>query len=225
MKLFELQPLLKKHPLFREADSTLVDRYLNESTMRIDKIGSRDVVYSSNSEKLLVGTLLSGRAQVFTGLSGERALLKTLGIGELFGIANLYAEEEPFPTQIVATEESEILFIDGSAFRSLIEHDPAVLRSYLALQSRKIVYLNRKILTFTAGSAEKKLALFLLEREIDGCVTLPCSMTELSELLSIGRASLYRAMDSLLEAGYIKKQDQTILLTKKDALRSFVNQI
>lgn len=222
IKLFELHPKLRSHSIFQGADSNLVDRYLNEKSLRVEEFPPDCVAYSSVSEGIRVGSLLSGGAEVHTGLGEGRALLKTVALGELFGVANLYAENEPFPTQIVTTEKSKILFIDGDAFRNFIENDPTARRNYLAFQSKKIVYLNRKILIFTAGSAEKRFALFLLEHEMDGSVNLPCSMTELSELLGIGRASLYRAVDSFAANEWIEKQGKTIRLLNRDEVFRFV---
>lgn len=220
--LFELHPKLRTHSIFQGADPALVDRYLSGNALRVEEFPPDSIAYSSVSEGVRVGSLLSGGAQVHTGLGEGRALLKTVAVGELFGVANLYAENEPFPTQIVTTEKSKILFIDGDAFRNFIENDPSARRNYLAFQSKKIVYLNRKILIFTAGSAEKRLSLFLLEHETDNSVNLPCSMTELSELLGIGRASLYRAMDTLAANGWIEKQGKTVHLLNRDEVFRFV---
>ncbi len=222
ISLFQLHPKLREHSIFQGVDPSHVERYLNADSLRVEEFPPDCVAYSSVSEGVRVGSLLSGGAQVQTGLSDGRALLKTVAPGELFGVANLYAETEPFPTQIVTTEKSKILFIDGDAFRNFIENDPDARRNYLGFQSRKIVYLNRKILIFTAGSAEKRLALFLLEHERDGVVRLPCSMTELSELLGIGRASLYRASDALTSYGWIEKNGKTVRLVMRDELYRFV---
>ena len=211
----KIAALLRSHPLFREASDESLSRYLTESSAERCRFGAGEIAYSSESETLLVGMLLSGVARVQTS---EQALLKNLSVGELFGIANLYAEDEPFPTTILTSAPSEFLFLRGDAVRSLIENDPAVLRSYLTFQSKKIVYLNRKIQTFTAGSAEKKLALFLLDHEADGIFQPPTSMSGLSELLGIGRASLYRAFDKLTEDGYLIKDGRDLILTDVEAM-------
>jgi len=214
----ELLAVLKKHPLFSSLDGESVERYLLPSDVETVTFDAHEIAYSSSSERVRIGILLSGAARVQTSTAGGHALLKSLRVGELFGIANLYAEDEPFPSTIVTTAPSRILFLEGAAVRRLIEANPAILRSYLTFQSKKIVYLNRKIATLTAGSAEKKLVVFLLEYEQDGVFTPPCPMNRLAELLGIGRASLYRAIDALCAEGLIEKRDKTIYLRNKDAL-------
>ena len=222
MKILDIIPTLASHPLFAGVDLSDADAYWNEKTMQICEFYNGEIAYSSESDTLRVGILLEGSAQIFTGLLGEATLLRTIKVGELFGIANLYAEQEPFPTQIVAKGSCRLLFIDGAAFRELIENNRTMLGNFLALQSRKLVYLNRKITTLTAGSAEKKLALFLLDYEVDGVFTPPCSMSALSDMLGLGRASLYRVLDSLAAQGLIERQDKTILIHDKNALMRLI---
>jgi len=211
----ELLSILKKHPLFASLDEVAVARYFAEDAAKTVTLAAKQIAYSSSTDRVRIGILLSGKARVETE---AQALVKSLRVGELFGIANLYAEDEPFPSTIVTTAPSQILFLDGAAVRRVIEGEPAVLQSYLAFQSKKIVYLNRKITTLTAGSAEKKLAVFLLDYEQDGVFTPPCPMNRLAELLGMGRASLYRAIDALCADGLIEKRDKTIYLRNKDAL-------
>lgn len=222
MKILDIIPELAQHRLFVGVDLQNADPYWNEQTMSLSSFDDGETAYSSECGSLRVGILLDGCAQIYTGVSGESTLLRMLKVGELFGIANLYAEEEAFPTQIIAKGGCKLLFIEGDAFRAFIENDRTLLRNFLAFQSRKIVYLNRKITTFTAGSAEKKLALFLHDYESNGVFTPPCSMSAMSDMLGMGRASLYRALDSLVAQGLIERQDKNILIPDKNALLRFI---
>ena len=87
--------------------------------------------------------------------------------------------------------------------------------------SRKIVFLNKKISTLTAGTTEKKLALFLAENQHDGEFSQRISMTAIAEILSVGRASLYRALDSLEAEGLIHRNGKSIFIPDKNALLNF----
>ncbi len=224
MTICEIFPNIADHPVFTGVTPRVLNRCFHENTMEIAEFSAGTVAYSSVNEGVRVGVLIDGTAQVQTGnaSSAEHALLKSMEIGDIFGIANLYAEDEPFPCLIVAESACKILFLQGDAFKKLIESDHRALRNYLAFQSRKIVYLNKKILTFTAGSAEKKLAIFLLEHQRNGIFTPPCSMSELSDMLGIGRASLYRAIDSLASCGLIEKKDKQIYIRNMEALSRMI---
>ena len=222
MTVFEIFPDLLCHPIFHGADRQAVLSFLNDSALQLVQLSAGSTVYACDGEEERIGLLLNGRAQAFTGQIREHALLKTIRSGELFGIANLYAEDEPFPSRIFAISDCQILWIDRDAIKGLIENDAAVRRNFLEFQSKKILYLNKKIATLTAGSAEKKLAICLLDYEDDGVFIPTCSMSELAELLGMGRASLYRAVDNLVSYGWIVRHGKHIQILDKDALLRFI---
>ena len=201
---------ITSHPIFTGVPENHIKKYFCKKNLSVRSFMQGETAYSSTTKNPQVAILLCGVARVFAKASndGENALLRTLHPGDMFGIANLYAEDNPFPSKIVAASELEILFMDGEIFKEFIETDSTALKNYLAMQSRKIVYLNKKISTFTAGSAEKKLIMFMLDHLDKDVFTVPCSMTELSNMLGIGRASLYRAIDALTDDGTISKQSK-----------------
>ena len=108
------------------------------------------------------------------------------------------------------------------AFKRLLENDTKLLNSYLEFMSDKIVYLNKKICSLTAGSTSKKLASFLLDNQCNNAYTLTASISTLADMLNVGRASLYRAMDVLIDNGLIQRNGKTILLLDKNALLNFI---
>ena len=222
MHLYEQFPVLKNIPLFFAASADHAERCFPESVRSLCHFEAGQTVYSSNAENIRVGILLSGEVEIHSHGSDTRAILKRAGTGEMFGVANLYATDIAFPTVIRAKMPTDVLFLSGESFRTFLETDPDVLRVYLGFLSKKIVYLNRKIATFTAESAEHRLALFLLENEADGVFSPSHSMTMLAGLLGLGRASLYRAIDKLSEQGLIEHRDGKIYLPDREALCAFV---
>ena len=217
--ILNMYPALSQIPLLSAAPVSHIDRYLTEDCTTKRNFLAGDRIYSSETLPISVGVVLSGRAEIYTSESEEGTLLKVISPQDMFGIANLYAADTAFPTVIRATDVCEVLFFDGDAFRAFIENDPTVLRLYLHFLSKKIVYLNRKIATFTAPSAEKKLGLFLLENHANGCYQ--GSMTKLAELLGIGRASLYRSIDKLCAQGLINHEGSTLILCDPSALLDY----
>ena len=103
------------------------------------------------------------------------------------------------------------------AIKQLLEEDHAFLYQYLGFLSGRIRYLNRKIGYLTAGSAERRLALYLASLG-EKTVRLAESISALSELLDVGRASLYRAFDKLTDDGFIAKDGRTIHLLDTDGM-------
>ncbi len=87
------------------------------------------------------------------------------------------------------------------------------MANYLSFLTGRIFYLNRRIDAYTGGSAECRLAMYLLDNQQDGVppkVTLPFGMNKLAELLGIGRASLYRAMETLEKKGIAARKGNAL---------------
>lgn len=222
MTIHEIFPQIQSNPIFIGTNPQSIRKFLTESTLHIQEFSDQEIIFSSSNSLSKIGIVLEGKAQVFVGGSDEQTLLNTIGCSGMFGIANLYADNEPFPTTIVSKDVCKILFIDKTAFCNLVEHEPIVTKNFLILQSQKIMYLNRKIMTFTAGNTERKVSVFISENAIDGVFTPTCSMSVLANMLGIGRASLYRALDHLIECGWIKKSGKSFVILDHHALAEMI---
>ena len=90
--------------------------------------------------------------------------------------------------------------------------------NYIRYLSDRIAFLNSKIAGLSAGDSVHKLAQWLLEHASGGAAPLP-PMTRLANELNLGRASLYRAMDTLEVSGAIRREGKTVLLCSPNQLR------
>ena len=212
---------LQNNSILKHAQSKNLSAYLSDETIVLKKYTSGDVIISPDCKEMYVGIIMTGSAVVATSTSPDNTLLKMIRENDMFGIANLYSDNESFPSVITAKSETTAILIDGDAFKKLIENDKDMLVAYLGLLSTKIVYLNKKISTLTAGSTEKKLCVFLAENEHDGVFDQNVSMSSLSEMLNIGRASLYRALDALSYHGLIIRDGKKIIIPDKYALLQY----
>ncbi len=175
-----------------------------------------EIILSQSNSERHAGIFLSGEAVVTTADDSKNALLRFFKAGDFFGIANLFTNED-YVSSIKAKKKCSIFFFREEAIRELLETDKTFLYNYLTFLSGRICYLNRKIRYLTAGSAERRLALYLSSFGKD-TIELDASLSSLSELLDIGRASLYRAFDTLIADGYIQKNGRTIHLLAPEAM-------
>lgn len=195
---------LCEHPLFSGCNYEKLSLILNECGAAITSVSVGKEILSPQRSERLVGMLLSGKATVTTPDRSKNVLLKQINSGELFGIANLFTAQ-PYVSVIRAIGPCKVFYIPECAIRRLLENDKEFMYRYLSFLSGKICFLNKKIGYLTAGSAERRLALYLLSLG-QNPITLPLSISSLSEVLDVGRASLYRAFEKLEEDGYIQKE-------------------
>lgn len=203
-------------PLFSGTDRSSVCKIFEVCGCEIRTFLSGEVIFSPEKEQKAIGWLLDGKAEISTADQGKRTLLRFLSVGEPFGVASLFSEE-PYVSMIVAKKTCRVFILPEHTIRRLLENEPAFLYRYLEFLSSRIRYLNRKIGYLTAGSTERRLGMYLISQNND-VFSLPISISDLSELLDVGRASLYRAFDKLEEDGYIQKNGRLIRLINKEAM-------
>ncbi len=207
-----LTALLHRVPLFADAEKENIDRLLAAGEVRAFAAGDS----LSDGAKCL-GVLISGTAAVLSTDRGRTVLLRTLAASDVFGAAALFCPEDLPLSRIEASSPCSVLFFSFSAIDGLLAADPACRGAYLRFLSGRIRFLNRKICCFTAGSAQRRLSLWLAAEEHD-TVTLPGSLSSLAELLDIGRASLYRALDHLTDPGAITRNGRQITIISRELL-------
>ena len=218
MSVLEKYPMLNRFIIIKSADSENIYRFIPESSVTEHCFAAGEEIISPDMSDIPVGFLIKGSATVGSTDDGKRVLIRTVSEGAVFGVATLYSADQPFPTKISAKTPCRVLFIPRMAMRALIENDAGANREFLAFLSNRIVYLNKKINAFTAGSAERRLSLFLADNETDGVCSLDISISALADMLDIGRASLYRALDSLIEDGFIERADKAMIIKDKKSM-------
>lgn len=214
--------MLKKSFLFCGCDNAVFDAHINESTCGIVHYSASSTIYEPKNFQKSLGVVLSGKVTAHSRDGAKQVLLRNFEAGEIFGVAGLFANDIDFATNIIAKTECDILFIGDEIVYSLIENDSAVRKNYITFLSDKIRFLNQKITYFTAGSAERKLSLYLLSlKRQEGTVRLSLSMSALSEMLDLGRASLYRAFDRLTEDGFILRKEKEVHLLSPEKMQEY----
>lgn len=167
-----------------------------------------ETIYSEKSFLKAIGLIVSGRATAF----GENVLKKTFHEGDTFGAAALFGNEEQYISRIVAKTDCEILFADEKELRTLFNKYPEMSINYISFLSERVRLLNKKISLFTCKGAPVKLYRYLSDNADENNTVKIVNMTSLAKSTSIGRTSLYRAMDELTENGIIERNGSTITI-------------
>ncbi len=214
MEQKSLLDFLRTVPLFAKASAKALHTALQSPDAQLCEVRAGDALTARAD---MLGVLLSGGAQICSADDGKTVILRTLGAGDVFGAASLFLRDAPPLSQIIASAPSSVLLLGRSAVRTLMQQDEAFLDAYLAFLAGRVQFLNKRIRCFTAGGAERRLALWLAAEEHD-TLTLEGSLAALSDTLDIGRASLYRALDKLQADGLILRQGRTITITSRERL-------
>lgn len=179
-------------------------------------------IYSKDKFERAIGIVLKGDAVVYTS-SGD-VPFHHIGRNECFGIAMLFCKENIYVSKIVASGECTVLFIPEQVILESIRKNQRFMENYLCLVSERIRYLNTLVDIYSSPNITARLAKYLLTHEKDLKLPVSSSLTELSNILSIGRASLYRSLEELGSAGAIEKTGKRIVVSDTDVLSKYANE-
>lgn len=192
-------------------DAARAAALLASPDVRTAEFADGGVIFADGTPAAL-GVLVRGGAEIIRAGTGGEVLLRTLGAGDVFGAATLFGRESA-GTQVRARGGACAVFLGRAAVEVVFAADPRTAIGYIAFLSEKIGFLNARLSTFTAESAEARLAGYILRAAAgrDAFVSV-LPLSRLAELLGLGRASLYRAFDALCAAGAIEKKQKNITI-------------
>lgn len=223
MKLNETETeLVLKTELFRGSPPSVLTRILAVSDCTAAEYEKNDVVYDKTNFSRSLGIVLEGRLRVTKENADKRPIvMSTLQRGAMFGAAALFNSEPEYATKITAIEHSRVLFLPQRLIKRMIEREPEIAENYIRYLSERILFLNRKIYFLTAGTAEQRLAGFLLDNLAVGEFSeMPMTMHRLADALNMSRASLYRAFDELTASGAVSKQGKLVCINNAELLKN-----
>ena len=198
---------LKQTRIFKDADEKILTSVLNTYGKSVS-YSKNDIVFSKETYSPVLCLIIKGEARVSKG----ETVISHLKDGEIFGAAFLYNQSYEFENTVTALTPLKVVIIEKSGVDELIKCDSSISFNYISYLSERIGFLNSKIEGYTKPSAEEKLMLYL-QKNADinnGKCEISVSMTELSHVLQISRASLYRVIETLEQQGKICRNGKKI---------------
>lgn len=214
---------LRRFHLWRELPDELWIK-LSAGMQQID-IPTGDTIFPNRLTDDCLCVLMSGQAKVHA-LSPDithATLLRTMEADAVFGVHCIFNADLSPQSLIVAQKPCRVLLIPCKLWEEILTTHAPTMANYVRFLTQRVHFLNQKIRYLTAGSAERRLALYLLSEipQENVPVTLPISAVSLADLLDLGRASLYRAIDRLTADGFLVRNSHEYMLLNRDKLLSY----
>ena len=207
-----MKNFLKETFLFHGLSDELLER-ISKNGFKTQRYKKGDVIYSPDDYASNIGFLISGKCAILRQKDGsDDVILNTLEKYDSFGVLAAFSSED-FPTSVRAMTDCEILFFSKAEIIELISAHPEVSLNLINFLTDRIAFLNKRIATFTCSSALSKLASFILS-EYARCKSLeiPFNCKRVATVINSGRASVYRALDSLSSEGAIIYDTKKIII-------------
>lgn len=206
---FDIVKFFKKSDIFASASEELLTDVL-EKYAEVKSFGKGETVFSKENFTPCVCVILDGSAIVKKG----ETVISRLQKYSVYGAAFLYNDISVFQNTVTALTPLSAAVLSKNGMDILIKNDSTVAFNYIKYLSHRVSFLNDKIKGYTAQSAEEKLMHYLKSNSENqnGQCEISVSMKELSQVLCISRASLYRVLDSLEQSGKIRRNDKKIFI-------------
>lgn len=210
--------VLEKSLLFEKLNKRELQKIVVDNRSSFVKYSPGESIYNDKSFKKALGAVISGSVSVYRTGNGSRVLLNKIEPTGIFGAASLFGADGPYVTEITAITESEIFFIPAELCEEIICENSVFALAYITFLSDRIRFLNRRISELSASGTERKFAKYLLD-----CKENPSpNMKQLASFLGIGRASLYRLIDSFSESGLIEKNGKILTIKDHEGLKKLI---
>ena len=215
---------LKQASIFYAVSVSTIEKVLASPYCELRSYKKGQLVYTKTDFSRSLGIVLSGSLRVTKGNAGGHAMImSTLGSASLFGAAALFNDEPEYATDISALCDTEILFFAQRLVQRMMRFEPQIAENYIKYLSERILFLNKKIYFLSSGTAEQRLASFLLDNLPAGqSAELPMPLNKLALALNVSRASLYRAFDALADTGAIVKDGKNVCINDAERLKKYM---
>lgn len=211
-KYFEI---LKKCPLFFDIEEEKLDVMLSCLGAKVDVFDKKYTVMAEGSSAKYIGIVLSGSVQIEqTDYYGNRSILSAVYAGDVFGEAFACCGTVSLPISVVATEESEIMFIDCTHILHTCRnncsfHNQLIFNLMKDIASKTVLFHQRIEIISKRSTREKLLSYLNFESKKAGSshFYIPFDRQGLADYLEVDRSGLSVQISKLQKEGriYCKK--------------------
>ncbi|OLS02099.1 Crp/Fnr family transcriptional regulator [Tissierella creatinophila] len=208
---------LSKCVLFKGLDETRIEEILKLIPYVIKSYEKSSIIAIEGDDCNSLGIILEGNVEIHKPFpSGKIVTINHFSAGNVFGEALVFSGKHIYPATILATIDTQIMFIKREMIVKLMTIDEKILNNFMGVLSNRILMLNDRLTNLSLDTLRKKIAnIIILEYKCQNSlnITLPYCRKKMAELLNIPRPSLSRELINMKEEGLIdfNKNKITIL--------------
>lgn len=162
--------------------------------------------------------LKSGQVQVFVNSSdGIEKIFTTYKKETIFGEAAFF---DGFPRMSSAKTllDSDIIMIDKADIMLYFQEKPFLALNLIELLSQKIRMLSNEIDNISFLSAEKRIAQYLFNINLDTNNSIDCTHEDIGKAVGVSRVTVSRILIKFSQYGWIDTKYKKIVILDKDSL-------
>ncbi len=210
--------------LFKSFSKEYMEKTLKIINYSIQSFNKGEIVAMEGYKCSSIGIVITGSVEVQKIYeSGKTVTITTLEESHIFGEVIIFSNQSTYPSTIVSSAKTKILFISKENILKLCNLNFVFLNNFMTLLSNKVLMLNRKLKNMSFQTIRQKIANLILEehnKQKKLTVTLKYSRKEMAEQLGIPRPSLSRELVHMKEEGLLDFEKNTIEILDLTALEN-----
>lgn len=217
---------LKESSLFKSLDSEFIKSVLDKTKFKTNMYKKNSVIAFEGDLCNKIGIIINGHIEVQKIYpSGKTVTISKMGRGNIFGEVIIFSNMGQYPSSIISSTDSEIMFIPKDDIINLCTKNTIILNNFMELLSNKILMLNNKLKNISYHTIKEKLANFILEeysKQNSLKIKINLSKKELAEHFGIPRPSLSRELINMKNDNIIDYDRKTIEILDLDGLEDIL---
>ena len=212
--------ILKKCLLFKNICEDNLIPMLSCLSPTIKKYGKKEIIISEGDSADNIGIVLGGSVQIEqTDYFGNRSIVTTVETSEIFGETFACADVVSFPVDVVANENTEVMFIDCfkimNCCSNTCDFHRQTIFNLMKIVANKNLILQQKITVTSKRSTREKLMAYLhfqAKKNSSKKFNIPFDRQELADFLQVERSGLSAEISKLRNEGVIKSKKNSFEL-------------
>lgn len=204
--------ILKRTKLFAGVSEDEITAMLSCLDARLVEYEKGEYVFRQGSRICAITILVKGRLHIQNDdYWGNRTIVNHVGVGEMFGEAYIAPESGPLPNDVVAVEDSAVIFFDAARVMTVCSsgcqfHSRVVQNLFFSI-SEKNRRLLQKIGHMSKRTTKEKLISYLSEeakRQNSASFTIPFNRQQLADFLSVDRSAMSNELCKMRDEGLLR---------------------
>ena len=187
---------------------------------------SGDTISRFGGGKKHVGIIASGSAStVRYELNGSRTILERLGPQDIFGEVFSFQNTQYESVSVICDADCNVLFFDYDHILSpcsrVCTYHQQLIQNMLQIISEKAILLGERVEVLSKRSIREKLVCYffhLAEKTGSSQLTIPFTMVDLADYLSVDRSAMTRELKKMKDSGLILMEHRHVTLLSTDEI-------
>ncbi|MDH6312032.1 CRP-like cAMP-binding protein [Parabacteroides sp. PFB2-10] len=219
--------ILSRISLFHSVPTDELERIF--SLIPIDEVSFKknEVIARQDEPVNRLIILLSGSVTAeMSDPAGRVVKVEDIEAPNPLAILFLFGDNNRFPVQATAREETRALIIPRQAILKMLQMNETMLRNYLDISANFAGRLSRKLHLMSFRTIRQKIALYLFQlakEQGSDQILLDRSKSALADLFGVSRPSLERELTKMQTDGLILSEKRVITIKKREKLVQLIH--